>query len=82
MVFYQTAKQPNSGAIKLQNRLVELETRVAFQEDTIEQLNLAINQQQQLDRLQQDIVIVKKRISEQQQPIIANEAEETPPPHY
>ncbi len=66
----------------MQNRIVELETQVAFQEDTIEQLSKVISKQQrQLDRLQQEIILIKKRIEEQQPSVTAVTTEERPP-HY
>lgn len=69
----------------MENRLIELETRVAFQDDTIEQLNQIITtQQQQIDRLHKEVVAIVARISESGEAAsnIANQSEETPPPHY
>lgn len=70
----------NQEQKKMQNRIVELETQIAFHEDTIEQLSRIISdQQQQLDKLQQEILLIKKRIDEQQP---ATSSAEERPPHY
>ncbi|MBP8172842.1 MAG: SlyX family protein [Aeromonadaceae bacterium] len=71
----------------MQNSLLErleyLESRVAFQDDTIEQLNQELAEQQKLQekmRRQLDAIINKLREAAPSQ--IASQAEETPPPHY
>lgn len=46
-------------------RIVELETRQAFQENTIEELNeVIISHQQQLDRLENLVVLLQKKLAE------------------
>ena len=67
----------------METRLVELETRVAFQEDTIQQLNDTVTQQQfQLEHLARELQSIKARLSALTPSNVASEAEETPPPHY
>lgn len=69
----------------MDNRLIELETRIAFQDDTIEQLNQIVTiQQQQIDQLRKEITAIAVRISESSVAAsnIASQSEETPPPHY
>lgn len=67
----------------METRLVELETRVAFQEDTIQQLNDTVTQQQfQLEHLVRELQSIKARLSALTPSNVATEAEETPPPHY
>ena len=64
-------------------RVEYLETRVAFQDHTIEQLSLELatqQTQQEKLRLQLDAVIAKLREGGSSQ--IARQSEETPPPHY
>ena len=64
-------------------RVEYLETRVAFQDHTIEQLSLELvtqQKQQEKLRLQLDAVIAKLREGGSSQ--IARQSEETPPPHY
>lgn len=68
---------------ELQSLLERLETRLAFQEDTIEQLNQAlIQQQRQLDTLHEKMRAVQTKLKEVQGSPVASQAEETPPPHY
>ena len=67
----------------LLERLEYLESRLAFQDDTIEQLNQELAEQQKLQekmRRQLDAIINKLREAAPSQ--IASQAEETPPPHY
>jgi len=67
----------------MENRLIELETRLSFQEDTIHQLNEVITRQQnQIDLLQEQVDDLKKRVQTVQTSNIKDESEETPPPHY
>ena len=64
-------------------RVEYLETRIAFQDHTIEQLSLELatqQKQQEKLRLQLDAVIAKLREGGSSQ--IARQSEETPPPHY
>lgn len=69
--------------LQLQQRIEELETKVAFQEDTINNLSeeLATHTQRYLimqDQLRQ----MMQRLKAIQPNNIATESEETPPPHY
>ncbi|MEN8135857.1 MAG: SlyX family protein [Thermodesulfobacteriota bacterium] len=44
-------------------RIIELETRLAFQDHTIEELDgVIISQQQQLDRLEADLALLKRQL--------------------
>jgi SlyX protein len=61
----------------------ELQTKVAFQEHTIEALNDALSsQQQQLDDLAFKVRHVIDRVKSIEPSNIAKQSEETPPPHY
>lgn len=68
---------------ELLSRIAELETKVAFQEGTIEELNQAlIHHQFVLDKLQTQMRHFAEKLQGVQSSNIASQAEETPPPHY
>jgi SlyX protein len=61
----------------------ELQTKLAFQEHTIEALNDALSsQQKQLDELTFKVRHVIDRVRSIEPSNIAKQSEETPPPHY
>ncbi len=66
----------------LEQRITEVETRLAFQETTLQELNTALtDQQQQLNQLQG----LLKKINEQLIEVISRNQPNTinePPPHY
>lgn len=67
----------------LLERLEYLESRVAFQDDTIEQLNQELaGQQQLLEKMRRQLDAVINKLREASPSQIASQAEETPPPHY
>jgi SlyX protein len=67
----------------MHERLTELETRVAFQEQTIQELNEVVTRQQaEIDRLSQGYETLKLQLLELAPSLVADPAEETPPPHY
>ncbi|KFE52942.1 SlyX family protein [Pseudomonas syringae] len=68
--------------MNLEDRVTELESRLAFQDDTIQALNdVLVTQQRALDRLQQQMAAMLKRQEElgSQFEIFGEDA---PPPHY
>ena len=67
----------------MEDRLAELETRAAFQENTIQALNdVIVRQQDKIDWLEQELLELKERIKALSVSPLASEAEEIPPPHY
>ncbi|WP_412723613.1 SlyX family protein [Alteromonas sp. D210916BOD_24] len=65
------------------DHIEELQTKVAFQEHTIDALNEALSsQQQQLDDLMFKVRHVIDRVKSIEPSNIAKQSEETPPPHY
>lgn len=67
----------------MEHRLVELETKLAFQEDTIQKLNdVATLQQKQIDRLSRELEEIKSHLREIMPSLVSSEKEEKPPPHY
>lgn len=67
----------------IRNQIEQLQTQVAFQEDTIEQLNLALSDQQLLiDKMTFQIKHIIQKVKQMEPSNIADQSEETPPPHY
>jgi SlyX protein len=66
----------------LENRIVELEARQAFQDDTIQALNdVLVEQQRLIDRLQAQFGALARRQEDLQGRFESGE-DEAPPPHY
>lgn len=68
--------------MNLEERVMELESRLAFQDDTLLALNdVIVEQQRVVERLQLQIAALLKRYEEVMGQYGAGE-EEAPPPHY
>ncbi len=66
-----------------QQRIEQLEMKVAFQEDSIETLHNEIFEQQlKLQTLEKQLALLAARLKETQPNQLASEKEEVPPPHY
>ena len=66
----------------MNDRLMELETRVAFQEDTILKLQESVAEQEQLlYRLSKEMEAIRRHLIESG-PSPDDSDEEPPPPHY
>ncbi|PRD37473.1 UNVERIFIED_CONTAM: slyX [Trichonephila clavipes] len=67
----------------MESRLTDLEIKVAFQDDLLEALNQVVAaQQRQLDLLQGELRILYDQVKSLQPSMLAEVAEEAPPPHY
>jgi SlyX protein len=67
----------------MEARLNELETKVAFQDDLVEELNrIVAAQQQQIDLLQQQVQLLYDQIRSLAPSNLALPTEEERPPHY
>jgi SlyX protein len=67
----------------MNERLTELEVRVAFQDQTIQDLNEVVTRQQrEIDRLAQELEAVKSRLSGLAPSMVIPHEDEKPPPHY
>lgn len=67
----------------IDQRLLDLETKISFQELTIEELNQSLIEQQFcIEKLQLQVHHLAKKLIDIQPSNIASQAEETPPPHY
>ena len=68
---------------QVNDRLETLESRLAYAEYTVEQLNEEVpTQGRELDRLKHQIQLLVDKLQSVQPSQIASMAEETPPPHY
>ena len=68
---------------ELCQEITELQTKLAFQDDMIEQLNQAlISQQAQIYTLEYQMKQVISKVKSLSVSHLASENEETPPPHY
>ena len=64
-------------------RLNELETRLAFQDDTIQALNDVVTQQDQaLQQLQRAVELLARRQADLAASIPGGAEDDQPPPHY
>jgi len=67
----------------MENRLIELETRLAFQDHTLQELNTVIvRQQQEIAALTREIENLKAQFKTLAPELVASRGDETPPPHY
>lgn len=67
----------------MKQRLELLETKVAFQDMTIEELNqMVMHLQADISKLKEQLMLLSQKIQANQSSNIASLAEETPPPHY
>lgn len=67
----------------LENRIEELETKIAFQEQLLDELNHALVQQQfDIDKMQVQLRYMANKLKDFQPSNIASQSEETSPPHY
>ncbi|WPC74393.1 SlyX family protein [Vibrio porteresiae] len=73
----------DASTTKLQQRIDDLECQLAFQEQTISELNDALSQQQLLiSKMQDQMRYVVGKVKNMSTSNIADPSEETPPPHY
>ena len=68
---------------QLEARINDLECQLAFQEQTIEDLNGALSQQQlQITKMVDQMKYVVGKVKNMDSSNLADPSEETPPPHY
>ena len=65
------------------DRLTDLEIKLAFQEDLVDSLNQVVTaQQRELELLQGQVRLLYQQLKSLQPSDIASVADEAPPPHY
>lgn len=68
---------------KIEQRLAELEMKLTFQDNLLEELNQALIEQQfVIDKMQLQLRYMAEKLKDVQPSNVASRAEETPPPHY
>ncbi len=68
---------------RMEHRIVELETKISYQDHIIAQLNEVVtSQQQQLDALEKAVAQLRQHLKQSGDHDIARPEEEVPPPHY
>ena len=67
----------------MNKRIEQLETKIRFQDITIEELNqTVIILQNEITKLKEQLILLSKKLQSVQTSNIATMSEETPPPHY
>lgn len=67
----------------MENKIIELQSKLAFQDETISELNDVItDQQNQLDQLREEIRLLGLRIVSVAEASNVSDEKEPPPPHY
>ena len=68
---------------ELENRVMELEAKIAFQDDTIETLNNELQtHQQRLAKMQRQLELLAEKVKEGGDSGLMPQNQEPPPPHY
>lgn len=69
--------------IDLQQQLIDLESKLAFQEDVVQTLNDELHEHQKsIEKLQRQVMMLAEKISQGNDSGILRVDEEPPPPHY
>ncbi len=67
----------------MEQQLIDLQTKIAFQDEAIDSLNRTVaRQQRQIEELQFELKTLKQQMRALSDPGIAGADQEGPPPHY
>lgn len=74
----------NNEVSDIQLHLIELESKIAFQEDTVNSLHIELlAHQKRIEQLQRQIVMLAEKLQQMpEESGILRPDEEPPPPHY
>ncbi|MCC5826015.1 SlyX family protein [Alkalimonas sp.] len=68
---------------KVELHIIELESKIAFQDDAMQHLSQELlEHQKQIKLLQQQVQLLAKQLQRQDQDDIMPQEQEPPPPHY
>jgi SlyX protein len=67
----------------MNDTIADLQSRLAFQEHTLDELNLVVaRQRDELDRLRKEVELLRDLVRELNAPPVGDAGAEPPPPHY
>jgi SlyX protein len=67
----------------MESRLAEIEIKLSFSEDLLEELNRTVfHQQQQIEHLQQELRALRQQLQTDDSPGAPRDLREETPPHY
>ena len=67
----------------MEERIAELEVRLAFQERTLQELNDVLTRQaRELERLTREMAGLRQQLALLAPPLVGRREDEPPPPHY
>jgi SlyX protein len=82
-VLYESHTFYDFGEMMTENRLTELEIKLAYQEDLLQELNLIVAaQQKQMHRLEETCKVLYERMKVLSSASELDQADHQPPPHY
>ena len=71
------------NAVKVNDSIIDLQTKLSFQDDLLEDLNLVVtDQQHHIMRLESALESLRVQVKTLQVDPTSGEATEPPPPHY
>lgn len=67
----------------VENAIIDLQTKLSFQDDLLDDLNqIVTDQQQQIMRIESTLDALRVQVKTLQTDTTSGEAKESPPPHY
>jgi len=73
----------NEDVEMTQERIDDLEMRIAFQESTLQTMSDEMaTQQQHIEKLMEEVALLQKALQSASASPLLNQADEPPPPHY